>query len=104
MNILDKIVAEKLKEVAVAKEKTSEAVLRPFAEERTNFTYVRDFQKALRQQGRVSLIAEVKKASPSAGVICDDFEPVTIAKQYQHAGASACSVLTDQKFFQGHLS
>ena len=66
---------------------------------------VRPFGAALKQgEGKVSLIAEVKKASPSAGVIVASFDPLAIAKNYARAGVEAISVLTDQKFFQGHLS
>ncbi|MBI3875330.1 MAG: indole-3-glycerol phosphate synthase TrpC [Verrucomicrobia bacterium] len=94
MNILDTIVAQKRLEVAHLKA----GVLVQRADRR-------DFMAALRQprSGRVALIAEVKKASPSAGVICADFDPVRIAKEYEAAGASCLSVLTDEKFFQGSL-
>ena len=62
----------------------------------------RPFFKALDKLPQLSIIAEVKKASPSKGIICKDFDPVAIAKKYEQGGASAISVLTDEKYFQGH--
>lgn len=64
----------------------------------------RSFERALDQgPDQLALIAEVKKASPSAGVIAEDFDPILQAQRYDEAGASAISVLTDEKFFQGNL-
>jgi len=102
MNILDKIVAEKRTEIAklparlIAAGDLRDAMLEHGER--------RDFISALKNpNGNIALIAEVKKASPSAGVICKDFDPVRIAKEYEAAGASCLSVLTDEKFFQGSL-
>ncbi|HSY19761.1 MAG TPA: indole-3-glycerol phosphate synthase TrpC [Candidatus Acidoferrales bacterium] len=108
MNILDKIVEQKKREVAQFPARLIAAGdLRDAMLERGE---QRDFVGALRNASRLSplasriaLIAEVKKASPSKGVICQDFDPVRIAKEYEAAGASCLSVLTDEQFFQGSL-
>ncbi len=103
MNILDKIVAQKRLEVArlPATAITAEVLQTAMARRGTT----RDFLAALRKPrvGDVALIAEVKKASPSAGIICPDFDPIRIAREYEAAGASCLSVLTDEQFFQGSL-
>jgi len=103
MNILDKIVEQKKREVAQLPARLIAAGdLRDAMLERGER---RDFLAALKnpRHGDIGLIAEVKKASPSMGVICKDFDPVRIAKEYEAAGASCLSVLTDEKFFQGSL-
>jgi indole-3-glycerol phosphate synthase len=103
MTILDTIVDEKRREVArLPQERPSLEEMQSAMKRRGG---VRDFLSALRQPraGRLALIAEVKKASPSAGIIRPDFDPVRIALEYEAAGASCLSVLTDEKFFQGSL-
>jgi indole-3-glycerol phosphate synthase len=103
VTILDNIVEQKRAEVARLPDRLVAAGdLRDAMLERDE---QRDFLAALRapQSGQVALIAEVKKASPSAGLISPDFDPVRIAKEYEAAGASCLSVLTDEKFFQGSL-
>ncbi|MBZ0299056.1 MAG: indole-3-glycerol phosphate synthase TrpC [Anaerolineae bacterium] len=96
---LDKILAHKVEEVA------QQARQRPLAEMRSRAAEqapARDFAGALRRE-TVALIAEVKKASPSKGVLIEDFDPVQIATVYARHGAAAISVLTDEHFFQGSL-
>jgi indole-3-glycerol phosphate synthase len=97
--ILDEIVANKKQELEVSQRSLSLAELRRIALAAPPPV---DFASALRGDG-IKLIAEVKKASPSRGVICTDFEPVEIARIYASSGASAISVLTESKYFQGSL-
>jgi indole-3-glycerol phosphate synthase len=102
-DILDKIVAVKHQEVAAAKKRTSLEAMRADAESRV---LTRDFVGALRSKiaaGKPAVIAEVKKASPSKGVIRADFIPADIAQSYAEHGAACLSVLTDQQFFQGQI-
>jgi len=98
VNILDKIVAEK--KLEVAKLRSQAGKLRRAAAARKDF---RDFAGALHRDDGVAVIAEVKKASPSASVIQKDFDAIRIARDCDAAGASALSVLTDEKFFQGRV-
>jgi len=98
--ILDEIVAAKRQEIERSKAETAEASLR---ESLASAPPVRDFFAALARPGPIRLIAEVKKASPSRGVIRADFHPVEIAETYQRHGASCVSVLTDEPYFQGSL-
>ncbi len=99
MTILDEIVAAKRRELAAVKRETPLAALKLRVAGREA---ARDFAGALRRPG-VGLIAEVKKASPSRGLLCPDFDPVRLAKTYEKAGAAAISVLTEQDYFQGSL-
>jgi indole-3-glycerol phosphate synthase len=101
MTILDEIVATKRREVAEARARVPD----PELERRlSQAPPARDFRAALERLGEVQIIAEVKKASPSAGLLRADFDPVAIAGIYALHGAAAISVLTDAPFFQGHLS
>jgi indole-3-glycerol phosphate synthase len=102
-DILDKIVAVKHQEVAEAKRRKSMDAMRYDAESRV---LTRDFVGALRAKiaaGKPAVIAEVKKASPSKGVLRADFIPADIAQSYAEYGAACLSVLTDQQFFQGEI-
>lgn len=102
--ILDKILQTKKEEVAVAK------LRQPLEKMRARIGELEDqprgFARSLRymrDSGGIALIAEVKKASPSKGIIREDFDPVDIAEIYENGGATCLSVLTDEQYFSGHL-
>src|SRR5262249_39291420 len=99
--ILDRIVASKRHELADRQARVPERDL-----ERGLATAppLRDFRASLERPGGIQVVAEVKKASPSAGVLRADFDPVAIARSYAEHGAAALSVLTDAPFFQGQLA
>ena len=97
LTVLDQIVVRKRAELVADRGTVKQADL-----ERKPVPARRPFRAALRQK-QPAVIAEIKKASPSAGLIADNFDPSVIARGYQAAGAAALSVLTDRQFFQGSL-
>lgn len=100
MNKLDEIIAFKKEELAQAKRQRPIAELEKLLGRRVP---ARDFRAAIQRPGALSLIAEFKRASPSAGPIRAGADAVSVAKEYAKAGTQAISVLTDQKFFSGTL-
>ncbi len=98
--ILGQIIEHKREEVALAKEVRPLEVIQERAQ---TLPPPRDFEAAVSRPHHINLIAEIKKASPSAGIIREEFDPVQIAQIYDAAGAQALSILTDQRFFAGHL-
>jgi len=102
-DILNQIVAVKREEIAAAMKKLPLEAVRADAESRV---LTRDFEGALRRKiaaGEAAVIAEIKKASPSKGVLRADFVPADIAQSYAEHGAACLSVLTDRQFFQGSV-
>lgn len=108
MTILDEIFAHKKLEVAAAKAAKPLAAVRSEAEAAPSPSSVivalKDRRPSTYDLRPPALIAEVKKASPSRGLLCPDFDPLRLARAYAENGASAISVLTDEKYFQGHLA
>ncbi len=98
MGILEKIVKTKIEEL----DRYTPQYIKELERIAKDRKEVKDFKKAISQK-KVNIIAEVKKASPSKGVIRENFNPVEIAKIYEDYGASAISVLTDEKYFQGSI-
>ncbi len=101
-NILDRIVAYKHQEIAAARARIPDGQLED-AIARGTAPPARDFRSALEHADGMAIIAEVKKASPSAGLLRADFDPLAIARTYEQNGAACISVLTDEPSFQGHL-
>ncbi len=101
-DILQEILAVKKVEVAAAKERLP---LKKLRESMRELPKCRNFYRAITKENprQINVIAEIKRASPSAGVIREDFDPVELASIYQTCGADAVSVLTDERFFQGSL-
>ena len=102
-DILNKILETKRGEVAAAQANTALAAMQALAESAPK---TRDFVGAIRAKiavGKAAVIAEIKKASPSKGVIRTDFKPAEIAKSYEQGGAACLSVLTDEQYFQGSV-
>lgn len=101
MNILDTILATKREEVAQGLAKIGLSSMRQQAEDGPD---PRPFLKALHDRQGIRLLAEIKKASPSKGILREDFDPVWIGQQYELGGAHALSILTDEHYFQGSLA
>jgi indole-3-glycerol phosphate synthase len=99
-DVLSEICKTKRTEIVAAKSRVSEAELKSRL---ADIDPPRDFLAALKATSEIGLIAEVKKASPSAGLIREDFDPVEIARIYEAAGAACISCLTDEPYFKGKL-
>jgi indole-3-glycerol phosphate synthase len=102
--ILDKILMTKREEIQALKATFKSKNGRELYEQCQDLPPTRGFRRALKEGTDIALIAEVKKASPSKGVIREDFDPVAIAQAYEAGGATCLSVLTDRVYFQGDLA
>ena len=102
-NILEKIISKKIKRVDEIKKATKIEDLTKLIEQNKNYINFKEKIKSNIEENKTSLIAEIKKASPSAGVIIEDYNPVDIAKIYYEKKATCLSVLTEEDFFLGNL-
>ena len=101
MNHLEKIIAEQLSKINTLKQVYSVDLLKEKIKSYNNFINFKE--KLIKEKNKVSVITEMKKASPSAGIIIEDYKPIEIAENYFNNGASCLSILTEEKFFQGKL-
>jgi len=100
MDILAEIISYKKKRIAQKKEKIPLAKLK---DRIAKLPFTRNFKIAISSPGKINLICEIKRASPSSGLICKDFQPKEIAQTYERNGAAAISILTEEKYFQGDI-
>ena len=104
-DILNNIIATKSEEIALARTQTSDERMAELAQAAVKNNPARDFAGAIASRvaaKQSAVIAEIKKASPSKGILRDEFLPAQIAREYESAGAACLSVLTDESYFQGH--
>ena len=104
-DILNKIIATKHEEIALARTQISDERMAELAQAAVSNNPARDFVGAIASRvaaKQPAVIAEIKKASPSKGILRDEFLPASIAREYEVAGAACLSVLTDEQYFQGH--
>lgn len=104
-DILNKIIATKYEEITLARTQTSDERMAELAQAAVKNNPARDFVGAIASRvaaKQSAVIAEIKKASPSKGILRDEFLPAQIAREYESAGAACLSVLTDESYFQGH--
>ena len=104
-DILNKIIATKHEEIALARTQISDERMAELAQAAVSNNPARDFVGAIASRvaaKQSAVIAEIKKASPSKGILRDEFLPAQIAREYESAGAACLSVLTDESYFQGH--
>jgi indole-3-glycerol phosphate synthase len=99
-SFLARIIEHKHQEIVAAKQSLPQRELEQMARTRAA---PRDFRRALTTSENIAVIAEMKKASPSTGVLRDNFDPAMLARSYAADGAAALSILTDEKFFHGHV-
>jgi len=103
-NVLEKIIIEKNKKINELKKNLSVETLEAQIKDNSSFINFKDKIENNIKKNKISIIAEIKKASPSAGIIINDYDPVNIAKIYRDNNATCLSVLTEEKFFLGDLN
>ena len=103
-NILEKIIKNKEKKIELLKDSMSIEILKSKIEENKSFINFKDKIVKNENNNKISIIAEIKKSSPSAGIIIENYDPVDIAKIYNKNNATCLSVLTEEDFFLGNIS